>query len=131
MYCLDCFGYVMCIIHTWKFSFEQGVHIMLFGAKHILGRLVKKMCQFDSLNVNVMNCKIYQWVCNVDGRIQTPNHKFSLGGYVIVCIKDSKYYFQSFVTLQMFTFIGTKWGELYVNYGYIKVACFQTKFIFR
>jgi hypothetical protein len=101
---------------------------MLFGAKHILGRLVKKMCQFDSLNVSVMNCKISQWVCNVDGRIQTPNHKFTLGGCVTVCIKDSKYCFQSFVAPQMFTFIDTKRGELYVNYGYIRVACFQTKF---
>jgi hypothetical protein len=104
---------------------------MFFGAKHILGWLVKTMCQFDSLNVNVMNYKRSQWVCNVDGGIQTPNHKFSLGGYVIVCIKDSKYYIQSFVAPQTFTFIDTKWRELYVNFGYIRVACFQIKFKFR
>jgi len=67
-------------VHTWRFSFEQGVCIMLFGVKHILGWLVKEeVCQFDLLKVSVMNCKISQWVCDVDGRIQTPNQNFSLG----------------------------------------------------
>jgi len=57
-------------------------------------------------------------------KIQTPDHKFSLGDCVTICIKDSRYYFQGFITPQMFIFVDTRWKELYVNFGYIKVPCF-------
>jgi len=43
-------------VHTWKFSFEQGVCIMLFGVKHILGWLVKEeVCQFNLLKVSAID----------------------------------------------------------------------------
>lgn len=48
---------------------SQGVHIILSGAEHILGRLVKEVCLFDSLNVNVINYKIFRKVYDVDGKI--------------------------------------------------------------
>ncbi len=48
---------------------SHGVHIMLSGAEHISSRLVKKVCLFDSLNVNAMNYKISRKVYNVDGKI--------------------------------------------------------------
>jgi hypothetical protein len=83
----------------------KGVHIMLFGTKHILGCMAKEeVCCFDSPNVSANNCIISRRVYDANGKIQPPNHKFKSDDYVMVCIKDLRYCPLFFITPQSIAF---------------------------
>ncbi len=63
------------------------------------------VCRFNSPNVSANNCMNFGRVYDANGKIQPPNHKFTPGDHVMVCIKDSRYCPLFFTTPQSIAFI--------------------------
>lgn len=63
---------------------SQGMHILMHGNEHVLGRTVKETsCQFDSPNVSGRHCRVYR------KKVVLENTEQSTGTCYFVFLKDS------------------------------------------